>query len=106
MPCRYDEPIGVYRNNCNHRPELDRLTAENDALREALLKITLDPDYKLPQRVKKAIELKQLEHRKADLKRLEATFRKNRDAERLGLVILADPTKELEPQLGFDADKF
>lgn len=52
------------------------------------------------------IENVQTEHRKADLKRLAATFVEKWDMESLKKVIDADPTKPLEPQLGFDPDAF
>jgi len=84
----------------------DELTAENDQLREMLLKVSVDPDFKIPKVWLKKVNADQVKHRKNDLKRLEQTFRKNKDAERLGKVILADPNQPLEEQLGFDPDHY
>jgi hypothetical protein len=84
----------------------DKLTHENDMLREELLRIAeKDPKLLKPAFLKK-INAAQIKHRKEDLQRLEQTFRKSRDAEKLGLVMLADPTKPLEPQLGFNPDAY
>jgi hypothetical protein len=84
----------------------DKLTHENDMLREELLRIAeINPKLLKPAFVKK-INAAQIKHRKEDLQRLEQTFRTSKDAEKLGLVMLADPNKPLEPQLGFDPDAY
>lgn len=108
MPCRYDEPVGNVDKNriASLRKDLDKLTAENDMLREAVLNLTRDRDFALDPKVIKIIAEDQTKHRSADLKRLKAVFTKSKDAEKLGLVMLADPKKPLEPQLGFDADAY
>lgn len=111
MPCRYDPGPEDYlrgerAKNEKLTKDLDKLTRENDMLREALLKLITDPTYKVPAAVVKKVSTDQTKHRKEDLKRLEKAFRESRDAEKLGKVMLADPTKPLEPQLGFDPDAF
>lgn len=45
-------------------------------------------------------------HREEDLKRLMKVFSKTSDRERLRIVLDADNTKPLEPQLGFSPDDF
>ncbi len=105
MPCQYYTPDEERRMAAEaYRKELNRLTHENDMLREALMVAVsggeVDPDFL------KTVYKNQVKHRKEDLKRLEETFRASRDAEKLGLVLLADPTQPLEPQLGFDPDAF
>lgn len=110
-PCTYDPgPEDYLRSerakNEKMKKDLDRLTVENDRLREALLNIINDKDYQLPAAVVKEVTKSQEKHRKEDLARLKKTFLASKDAERLGLVILADPSKELEPQLGFNPDDF
>lgn len=52
------------------------------------------------------IRERQIAHREADLSRLMRVFGANGDRKRLKLVLDADATKPLEPQLGFDADEF
>jgi len=105
----------------------DELTHENDQLREALLKII---EYYpkastwIGEELHKKIYKDQVKHRREDLRRLEETFRdemwkliqqngksaltSNR-MKALNLKIQAvqdaDPTKPLEPQLGFDPDE-
>lgn len=111
MPCTYDPGPSDYlrderAKNEKMKKDLDRLTHENDQLREALLNLINDRDYVLPEPVVKKVSENQTKHRKEDLKRLKKTFIESEDATRLGLVILADPTKPLEPQLGFDPDDF
>jgi phosphoribosylaminoimidazole-succinocarboxamide synthase len=111
MPCRYDPGPEDYLRTEKQKvakltKDLDKLTAENDRLREALLNLINDKDYVLPAEVVKEVQAEQVKHRKADLKRLERVFLTNKDALRLGKVLLADPKKPLEPQLGFDADEF
>lgn len=98
MPCRSDymEP--------NHRQELDRLTRENDMLREAVL--SLQAGKGLPDAALMLIQEEQIKHRKEDLQRLAKVFRTAKDAPRLGAVMLADPRKPLEPQLEFDPDAY
>lgn len=120
MPCRYDPgPEDYLRSekdkNVKLTKALDKLTRENDQLREALLNLINNRDYVLPQAVVKKVKTAQSKHRKEDLARLEKTFREqiasgeafDEDLYRLlGLVIMADPEKELQPQLGFDPDDF
>jgi hypothetical protein len=108
MPCRYDMPVGNEdKATINRlRKDLDKLTAENDMLREAVLNLTRDREFELDPAVVKIIAEDQTKHRAADLKRLRNVFIKNRDAERLGLVMLADPKKPLEEQLGFSPDAY
>lgn len=52
------------------------------------------------------IRERQIAHREADLSRLMRVFGANGDRKRLKLVLDADATKPLEPQLGFNADDF
>lgn len=52
------------------------------------------------------IERQQIEHRKKDLARLLKVLGEAGDVERLRKVIDADPSKMLEPQLGFSPDDF
>lgn len=116
MPCTYytsaeERQMAAER----YRAELDRLTHENDLLREALF-VALDGGEIDPEFLKQ-IQHDQFKHRKEDLARLEETFRKSlketNDYARetiiyglLGRVVAADPTKPLEPQLGFDPDAY
>lgn len=120
MPCRYDPGPEDYLRSEKVKTEkltkdLDRLTKENDRLREALLNLINDKDYQLPAAVVKAVTKNQVKHRKEDLARLEKTFRQSiKDAEGdqpelfelLGRVLTADPDKDLTPQLGFDPDDY
>lgn len=108
MPCRVDEPFepaGSGAAAIKWRSKADQLTAENDLLREAIIGL-VDEGTPPSPKVMKLIEKNQITHRKEDLKRLEKTFRAAKDAERLGKTMLADPTKPLEPQLGFDPDAY
>lgn len=118
MPCTYYTPAEEREMAAvRYRKELDRLTHENDMLREALMVAVnggeVDADFL------KTVYKNQVKHRKEDLKRLEKTFRaiiaKNEDVdpaysfnvyEALGRTLAADPTKPLTPQLGFDPDEF
>ena len=84
----------------------DTLAAENDVLRETILMLIMDPNYKLKPKALKILNEEQIKHRKIDLLRLTDVFKAKRDAEKLGLVMLADPNKPLEPQLGFDPDRY
>jgi len=126
MPCRYDPGPEDYLRSERQKVEkltkdLDKLTHENDQLREALLRLINDPNYKLPQAVVKKVKTNQVKHRKEDLKRLEKTFRddiangvtgitrgtvQTSIYEILGKIVAADPNEPLEPQLGFDPDEF
>lgn len=109
MPCTYDpspEEIAAATQQRDKylRTELDRLTKENDRLRELVVGLA---EGRTPS--KKELDFiyrDQIKHRKEDLKRLEKTFRSRKDAKRLGLVMLADPNKPLADQLGFDPDSF
>jgi hypothetical protein len=114
MPCRSDymEPTPAERE-APLRKELDRLTAENDRLREIIIAVVEGTPIK-PSDLK-WVATEQVAHRKDDLARLEKTFREaltknppKKTADvlhlRLGRVVTADPTKSLESQLGFDPD--
>lgn len=117
MPCHYDpgpDDLARSRADAERRlgnrltkltKDLDKLTHENDILREAVL-AAAEAGFDIPPASLSLIEKEQIAHRKEDLKRLEKTFKESKDAQRLGLVVLADPTKPLEPQLGFDPDEF
>jgi len=102
--------------------ELDRITRENDRLREFL--IHLHAGGELSAADWHWIDGEQVKHRKEDLVRLDRALRDiiatNKDGwvdmpsgrrmalssayERLGRVVAADASKPLEPQLGFDPD--
>jgi hypothetical protein len=95
--------------------KLDRLTAENDRLREFLIR--LREGKTLTVREWALVDRHQIAHRKEDLARLENTLRAaiadqkalGREGgtdlhAKLGLVVTADPKQPLEPQLGFDPD--
>jgi len=110
----------------------DDLTHENDLLRETILNVVnvLGDEAKslIPDKLLKHIEQDQVEHRKEDLRRLEATLNekvavlykgKNFRAGEQGWkeernvlfdhmhrVYTADPKLPLEPQLGFDPDSY
>lgn len=76
MPCRYDPTPaeiaeGARRENLSLTNKLNKLTAENDLLREAILSFADNPGVTLPPKVLKVIEADQIKHRKEDLKRLE-----------------------------------
>lgn len=108
MPCQSD-----YMRDSND-PRYDslviehnKLTAEADILRETLLAVIENPQTaKIPAKLVKSVQAQQVKHRKLDLRRLEQTFTKSKDAERLAKVWSADPNLPLEPQLGFDPDVF
>lgn len=126
MPCRYDPgPEDHLRTelerNKKLRKDLDRLTHENDQLREALLRLITEENYVLPAPAFERIAETQTKHRQEDLDRLESAIREliGNDVdhvrltpsnielnlfEALGRVLTADPGKALEPQLGFDPD--
>lgn len=113
-----------------YKAELDRLTHENDQLRELVIDIVeagrpvkvagtvtgpRTSDYTITPTFWHQITRGQVEHRKADLKRLEEIIRENikhvlQPTEqdiwyaKLGRVLTADPNKPLAPQLGFDPD--
>ena len=117
MPCRVDGPYtddevrSIAESNARKayttmKRVADTLTKENDELRELVLKLAKNPDTQIPASVMNKITKAQVAHRKEDLARLEKTFTKAKDAKRLEKVWDADPTKELEPQLGFNPDKF
>jgi len=122
MPCRYDPTPEEIRasekvRSDSYRKKLDKLTAENDTLREALLALTEKRDYVVPESTMKIIKADQIKHRKADLKRLEKSLRadlalttdfaREQTIQRMiGAVVTANPELPLEPQLGFDPDSF
>jgi hypothetical protein len=84
----------------------DKLTHENDILREGILAAAEKAPKAFTASFLKKVNLDQVAHRKEDLRRLEKTFRASKDAEKLGLVMLADPNKPLQKQLGFDPDAY
>lgn len=117
MPCMYESfptHSEMMKMNSEHikklenkfRKDLNKLTLENDILRDVILDIADTNPELIPAKILKMVEAEQIKHRKEDLKRLEKTFRKTKDAERLGKVMLADPNKPLEPQLGFNPDTY
>jgi hypothetical protein len=111
-----DHPTATELAELNRiRPELDRLTTENDRLRELVLRL-VDGETITKQELER-IRREQTKHRKEDLARLEKQFKASIADQKamgregatdlhtkLGLVITADPSKPLEPQLGFDPD--
>lgn len=131
MPCRYDPTPEEIRQSQEAQTakvvkpyikKLDKLTHENDQLRELLLEHAAD---KLPENVRKSILAKQVNHRQEDLDRLKKTFEEyleeafrvqgsvafsTRDFQdtmtRLYAVTQADVNKPLASQLGFDPDDF
>jgi hypothetical protein len=115
MPCRVDGPFSESEvagmrqaDRVKHdklKATADRLQHENDILRELLLRV-VDGGYQPDEKEMAIVNKEQVKHRKQDLARLKKAFTKSRDAERLGKVMLADPNKPLEPQLGFDPDEF
>ena len=108
MPCHYYTPGEEAEIRATKaRKKLDELTAEADKLREILIDAVEnnkvpEPDEKLMKEIVK----RQIDHRKMDLARLEDTFTRNKDADRLKKVWAANPKLPLEPQLGFDPDDF
>ena len=126
MPCRYDPGPNDYLRDERQKNEklmsdLDRLTHQNDQYREALLNMINDRGYNLPADVVADITVDQTAHRQEDLDRLEKYCRTilsegathvSIDGEELtihevlGRVVTADPSKTLEPQLGFDPNEF
>lgn len=108
MPCRVDISDAERRQADFEQllAKCDKLTAENDMLREAVLNLTRNRDFELEPSVIKIIAEDQTKHRTADLNRLKAVFTKSKDAEKLGLVMLANPKSPLEPQLGFSPDAY
>lgn len=107
MPCRVDmpEPKRVDQSlYLEVKSIADNLTRENDELRELVLALNSGANLTKAQRDK--ILKDQIAHRKEDLKRLKQVFTDNKDATKLGKVILADPKKPLKPQLGFDPDQY
>jgi hypothetical protein len=103
MPCRSDYPEVRTVNDPALVRKLDKLTHENDMLREALLAV---PQEYVDHKIRRIVSKDQIAHRKEDLARLKQTFQKKGDFFRFEKVILADPKKPLEPQLGFDPDVF
>jgi len=97
------------------REDLDRLTHENDILREIVLQHA--PDH-VPLTILEEISKAQEAHRQEDLDRLKATLlRLMRDPQThpshlfgyagdLKKVLNADPKKPLLDQLGFDPDAY
>lgn len=118
MPCRVEEPWESnvrYHTSEAEKAQLlaekwkkiaDKLTLENDLLREGILAAAEKAPKAFTATFLKKVSLDQIAHRKEDLRRLEKVFRASKDAEKLGKVILADPNKPLEKQLGFDPDAY
>lgn len=112
MPCRSDymEPTPAETTAAHNaamdsiRIELDRLTRENDELREMILR--LNGGGQLTEGEAMRVGLEQVDHRKADLARLEKTFIQAQDIARLEKVWNADPAFPLAPQLGFNPDDY
>jgi hypothetical protein len=98
------------------RTEMDRLTRENDWLRELTIRLLNgEPVTKEELECVRRDQIHQ--HRKEDLARLEKQFRASIADQKamgreggtdlhakLGLVVTADPSRPLTPQLGFDPD--
>lgn len=113
----------------------DELTHENDILRETILSLVEQAPNTipklLPEGLLESIQANQVAHRQEDLRRLVTYFtnrltkvtqtlaeggdieviaervrRANKVIEKLDLVAKADPSKPLEPQLGFDPDDY
>lgn len=104
----------------------DRLTHENDTLREVVLEsLATGKMVNITDAQMVSITADQVAHRREDLRRLEQVFRDylaeafmsqgpdalftqdfKDTAERLQKVLDADPNKPLEPQLGFDPDEY
>jgi hypothetical protein len=118
MPCRVEEPwesnVRYHSSEAEKAQALaekwkkiaDKLTLENDMLREGILAAAEKAPKAFTATFLKKVNLDQIAHRKEDLRRLEKVFRASKDAEKLGKVMLADPNKPLEKQLGFDPDAY
>lgn len=118
MPCQVEEPwesdLRYRKSEAESAKALaekwkkiaDKLTLENDILREGILAAAEKAPKAFTASFLKKVNLDQIAHRKEDLRRLEKVFRASKDAEKLGKVILADPNKPLEKQLGFDPDAY
>lgn len=117
MPCISDYPLDnpPSVNLANVKLKLDRLTRENDWLREVTIRL-VEGESVTKQELAR-IRRDQTAHRKEDLARLEKSFRGSiadqkamgREGQtdlhaKLGLVVTADPSHPLAPQLGFDPD--
>lgn len=89
-----------------YKAALDTLTHDMDMLREAIIGVDKSNPGLFDKKVMHIVNFDQIKHRKEDLARLKKTFKKSKDAEKLGLVMLADPKEPLEPQLGFDPDEY
>lgn len=113
MPCTYIESESEIKARQEKRWEalvaakdrvLTALTHDNDVLREQIIRLVdggrLSDDEIL------GIRNAQTAHRCEDLKRLRDACVMADDWERLRKVLNADPSKPLEPQLGFDPDSF
>jgi hypothetical protein len=114
MPCQVETTSDYYRGQARDsdaaaekwKKLADKLTHENDMLREVILAAAEKYPKAFTAKTLKQVNLDQIAHRKEDLRRLEKTFRASKDAEKLGLVMLADPNKPLQKQLGFDPDAY
>jgi hypothetical protein len=100
VPCRYETPEEEARLSAQKsRAELDRLTAELDKTREALI-ASLE-GREIDSKIAKSVEAEQRKHRLEDLDRLRKLFESL-----LHKVNEANPSKPLKPQLGFDPDDY
>lgn len=126
MPCRYDptqaeidaaRAAELDRAIAPIRADLDRLTHENDMLRELVLtSVHKQKPVQIENGLLATIVERQIAHRKEDLNRLEETLaervRETSGAERkqaaidLTAVLVADPHFPLAEQLGFDPDDY
>ncbi len=127
MPCTYylpGEEDAVARLKAEQELEKVKKTKESDKVLNHALSVALDEtselalllfeyvDTQLPDDVLMKVDALrkcQIEHRKDDLNRLVKAFAKNpteKNKERLKKVLDADPTKPLEPQLGFNPDDY
>ncbi len=122
MPCQsgYTVPEEIYLRDIEIRKikaELDRLTHDNDRLREIIIS-SATQGANIPAADWRWVTKDQIAHRKEDLKRLEKTLRAAIADQmrtgydktvaqlytKLGAVVSADPSKPLQDQLGFDPD--
>ncbi len=92
--------------------QINFLSVQLDYTRDLLWRIwneteiSTPVDSELAEEVSKTLKIQE-KHRKADLDRLIKTLSKNpteKNKQRLRLVLDADVSKPLEPQLGFDPD--
>lgn len=80
--------------------EVEKQMKANETLRKYIAKGSLT------EKQREKVEKDQIKHRQADLDRLMEVFGASHDSQRMRLVLAADITKPLEPQLGFSPDEF